>query len=89
LYHSQYRDRAFACVVAIALHALNFNAFALPVRHERHRINVVGKNKAPLVDVFANHVFSFPAEESFSRCRPARHTKVAVPFDTASGELST
>src|SRR6185369_6219246 len=70
-----------ARVIAVTGHALNFNTFALPVCHERHSINVVSKNKTPLVDVFSEYVFGFPTEESFGRRRPARHAEVAVPFD--------
>ena len=31
--------------------------------------------------MFADHFFGFPAKQSFSRHRPARHTEVAVPLD--------
>ena len=62
-----------------------FNALALAVRHERDRVFVVCKNEAPLVHVFSDHLFRFPAEEPFSRHRPARHTEVAVPLDHCEG----
>ena len=51
----------------------------------RDRILIVGKNEAPLVHVFADHLFRCPTEESFRRHRPARHTKVTVPLDHCEG----
>ena len=61
--------------------ALNFYALTLPVRHQRHRIDVLGENKLPLVDVLADDFVGFPTKQTFRRRGPARHPKVAVPLD--------
>src|SRR5262245_56667436 len=64
------KNRTFARVIAVASYAPNFYSFALTVCHERYRIDVVSKNKTPLVDVFSEYVVGFPTEEIFGRHRP-------------------
>src|SRR6185503_16665930 len=45
------------------------------------------KNEMPLADVLANHFFGRPAKQTLRRLRPARHAKVAIPFDYREGRI--
>ncbi len=56
-------------------------AFVLTMAHLIDDVDIVGNNKLPVTETFAENFFSLPAEQLLRGRRPAQHSELVVPLD--------